>query len=177
MKRILVFAVAFGLVAGAVGTALAHEQSKYDGDDANGPLDMIWVEFYNGHGSNNWSNPERIWLCASTQRKWYTRELKRNGSMSFRLDVRGDKASEFYVRFRARDGDLGGALVNARTGNIRWIPGYRYNNKRGACVYFQRKFIAPVKNFVRYSAATGYMTRRECSNFCLDLSGNYRHYM
>jgi hypothetical protein len=160
---------------------MAHSRVHYDGlypNDTGGPLDIVLTEFGHGHGTGGWSKAVRIWLCVDTTRRWRTRVLKRKGEIWFNLDTRGDDAPEFFVRFRSRCGYLGGDLINARTASrVVRAPGYRYSNKSGACVYFKKKFINPVRTFLRYSAWTYYKTRRECPNACSDQIRRWRHYL
>ncbi len=163
------------LVLGLALPASAHVQSKYDGSDTNGPLDIMWSEFSHGHGKNDWSKSVRVWLCAYTQRRWRTGVLRRN-AIYFELDTRGDTAPDYYAVFRPRGNRLGGDLITARTETKRRIGGYRYGGKRGGCVYFKRRHIRPIKQFVRWQGVTSFRSRRECRRQCFDFTRRYRHY-
>ncbi len=177
VKRLLVAALSLIVVTSAT-PASAHTQTHWDPNDTGGPLDLTYVGFYDGHGDDNWSRPVRIWLCVQTQRQWATRVLNRAGGFRFYLDVRGDSTFDYDVAFKNSSGNLRGTVRNLhKQVFVGSFPGYRFGEKRGGCVLFKKRHIAPIQQVVRWQVFSSYQTRRICRSGCIDATRMRKHFM
>ncbi len=175
MKRLVV--MAFLLVGLLAPTgASAHDQSRWDGNDAGGPLDFQYTYFGDGHGEDNWSQARRVWLCVEMGRPWSTWRLRgAKNYIWFELDTRNNSVADYYVNFIYRQGELKGRMLNKRFEYKATTHGYRFSKRKGACVYFKAQTIKPIEQVIRWRVYSGYQSQRVCRRFCWDDSSVTRH--
>lgn len=157
------------------GVALAHEQSKFDGADAGGPLDFIWRSFSE-------TEDNRVYLCVKMARPWPTWKLRgERRYIYFELDTRHKDDPEYYIEFFNRNGQLKARITNKRFDHKATAAGYRFAQKKGACVSFKARLLKPIKFVVRwrvYSGSPGAGCKGIADRgprFCFDDSRFVRH--
>jgi hypothetical protein len=178
MRAIFTCSAAVLMVVSAGSPVAAHDQGRWDANDANGYLDLHAVYTAHGHGTGNWSKSNRLWFCTSMENAWYPYMLHHGNYIEFDLDVRNGRQPEYGVFFKGHNGSLRGVLWSFNHDReVTTFPGYRYGHHKGGCVYVERHFLKPIQQgLMRWQVFTYYHSRRICRYGCVDSTKIFSHF-
>jgi hypothetical protein len=175
LRGALTAAIACVAILALAIPATAHKQTKFDGNDVAGPLDIREASFNHRDG--------KIIVTQTTRGDWTAAQLEENKvqtdrSFIFQFDSRGTGTQDYFVYVDYINGQLRGLLYRITSGSpVQEGSADVDKNGRTLKAKFRKGRINPRDSHIRWDAESEWTDKATCASGCRDLAPNVPPYV